>query len=996
MEHKDERSDIYYIPPNFIDSGTLMGGMFKIRNVIEAGALAGILALPIFRIPVSLTARIIILCIVVMPVVIFALVGINGKCLSSYLFSWLRFLMNRRIIHELPKPVIIRDEIEKTEGADRKTKEEIRELKRQLRKVKRENKRNRKMDKEESEKRKRSGKARHIPKKDMTIPNYLPIEKIDHGIIYTRDRRFVKIIEVTPVNFWLRNEREQRNIIYSFMSYLKISPVKIQFKAVTKRADVNQYLAGLETDMQQETDPYCKRLQEDYVKLIRQIGSREAITRRFFMIFEYEPFMRSNRNRADEEIEAVSFLRSAAQTARTYLFQCGNTVLTPENENEVTTEILYHLLNRKTEKPMSDKIMEVLGRYVAADQADQLNDIPISEFMTPNEIDFTHSKYVVIDGLYYTFLMIPSGGYNPKVYAGWMSVLVNAGEGIDVDIFVRREEKDRIISKLGQQLRINRSKIKDASDTNTDFDDLEGAIQAGYLLKSGLANNQDFYYINTLITITAESAEELEWRTHEMKKLMMSRDLECQNCQFEEEQAFLSALPLNMIDKRLFEHSKRNVLTTGAASCYPFTSYEMCDDDGILYGVNKHNNSLVIVDNFDSRVYKNANIAILGTSGAGKSYTMQLLALRMRRKHIQVFIIAPLKGHEFRRACKNIGGQFVSISPSSKSCINIMEIRKSDTVNNDLIDGVEEEHSKLATKIQELHIFFSLLIPDMTYEEKQLLDSALVKTYAAKGMNFHNRSLWSKEKQGKYKEMPILGDLYEVLVKDPETKRLANSLNWLVHGSAASFNQQTNVDLDNQYVVLDLSELTGSLMIIGMFIAILFVFGKSKEDRTKKKAIFIDELWRIIGSASNRQTAEYILEVFKTVRGYGGSAVCATQDLNDFFALEDGKYGKGIINACKTKIILNLEDEETQRVQKILKLSDSETMAITHFERGNGLISTNNNNVTVEFKSSQLEKELITTDRAELEQLALRKKVEIDSQNSSVRFNGKQENDNAV
>ena len=185
-------------------------------------------------------------------------------------------------------------------------------------------------------------------------------------------------------------------------------------------------------------------------------------------------------------------------------------------------------------------------------------------------------------------------------------------------------------------------------------------------------------------------------------------------------------------------------------------------------------------------------------------------------------------------------------------------------------------------------------------------------------------------------------------------------------------------------------------MIIGMFIAILFVFGKSKEDRTKKKAIFIDELWRIIGSASNRQTAEYILEVFKTVRGYGGSAVCATQDLNDFFALEDGKYGKGIINACKTKIILNLEDEEAQRVQKILKLSDSETMAITHFERGNGLISTNNNNITVEFKSSQLEKELITTDRAELEQLALRKKVEIDSQNSSVRFNGKQEDDKAV
>ena len=231
--------------------------------------------------------------------------------------------------------------------------------------------------------------------------------------------------------------------------------------------------------------------------------------------------------------------------------------------------------------------------------------------------------------------------------------------------------------------------------------------------------------------------------------------------------------------------------------------------------------------------------------------------------------------------------------------------------------------------------------------------------------------------------MPILGDLHEVLKQSPETKRLANIINRFVGGSARSFNQQTNVRLDNKYIVLDISELTGDLLTVGMFVALDYVWDKAKEDRTAEKAIFIDETWQLIGAASNRLAAEFVLEIFKIIRGYGGSAICATQDLNDFFALEDGKYGKGIINNAKTKIVLNLEDEEAQRVQDILHLSETETMAITHFERGNGLISTNNNNITVEFKASELEKELITTDRRELKEIVDRARQQVDYESST-------------
>ena len=486
-------------------------------------------------------------------------------------------------------------------------------------------------------------------------------------------------------------------------------------------------------------------------------------------------------------------------------------------------------------------------------------------------------------------------------------------------------------------------------------------------------------YLNLLITITASNEEDLEWKVSEMKKLLLSQDMNACTCHFREEQAFLSALPLVAMEKKLYERGKRNLLTGGAASCYPFTSYEMCDDNGILLGVNKYNSSLIIVDIFNSAVYKNANMSILGTSGAGKTFTMQLMALRMRRKNIPIFIVAPLKGHEFHRACSNVGGSFIQISPASPHCINVMEIRRVDRSVNELLDGPGIQLSELAAKIQQLHIFFSLLIPDMSHEERQLLDEALVRTYNTKGITHDNASLEDPAQPGQYREMPVLGDLYEILKTSKETMRMAHILNRLVNGSASTFNKQTNVRLDNKYTVLDISSLTGDLLTVGMFVALDFVWDRAKADRTEEKAIFIDECWQLLsgaGAAGVRLAGDFLLEIAKTIRGYGGASIFASQDLADFFDLDGGRFGKGIINNSKTKIILNLEDDEAQRVQEALHLSDAETMEITHFERGHGLISTNNNNIMVEFKASPLEKDLITTDRRELREIVERKRRE--------------------
>ena len=976
--------DSYYIPPNFMESGTFFGGMFKFRNVIEAGILTAIVGVPVFMLNLTLTIKIVILCLTALPAGLLALIGISGESLSSFIFGFFKFLKHRRVIgkvEEKPrkqkkhkeKPKKEKKAAKKNDGAEKEKSmaAEIWEVIRSRRKPKEKKppKVNEPNEKKKSQKH-RARKAAPESRFLNPVAEYLPVDKIENGIIYTKDHRYVKIVEVVPINFLLRSPREQRSIIYSFISYLKISPVKMQFKVLTKRADINRHVEIVHQEMEQETDPHCRILQEDYLKLIDRLGSREATTRRFFIIFEYEAL---GGRRGNEENEAIASLQTAARTAVNYLKQCGNEVLTPDNEDEFTVEALYSILCRQNSSrvPLPVRVQEILTQYLAAGKS--TDDIPCTEFFAPQTIDYTHGRYVCVDGLYHSYLLVPSQGYKSQVTAGWLSLLVNAGDGIDIDLFLSKQPKERMVQKLGQQLRINRSKIKEASDTNTDFDDLDGAIRSGYFLKNGLSNNEDFYYMNLLITITASSVEDLEWREREMRKLLLSHDMGVCSCSFREEEAFLSVLPLVSLEKHLYARSKRNVLTTGAASCYPFVSFEMCDDNGILLGVNKFNNSLAIVDIFNSMVYKNANISILGTSGAGKTFLLQLMALRMRRKGIQVFIVAPLKGHEMYRACKNIGGEFIQISPASKNCINVMAIRKADKTADELLDGASLEKSELAAKIQRLHVFFSLLIPDMTHEEKQLLDEALIKTYALKGITHDNDSLDDPLRPGQYREMPVLGDLYEVLIGDSQTKRLANILNRLVHGSASTFSQQTNVNLDNKYTVLDISELSGDLLSVGMFVALDYVWDKAKENRTVEKAIFIDECWQLIGGSGNRLAAEFVLEIFKIIRGYGGSAVCATQDLNDFFALDDGKYGKGIINNCKTKIVLNLEDEEALRVQTILRLSEAELMEITHFERGNGLISTNNNNISVEFKCSPLEKSLITTDRRELQDLLLQK-----------------------
>lgn len=806
------------------------------------------------------------------------------------------------------------------------------------------------------------------------VQDFLPVREIRNGIIETTDDRYVKIIEILPINFLLRSSEEQYNIISSFATWLKISPMKLQFKSVSRKADSDKHVAMVREELSREENQQCRQLGEEYLRLIKDVGNKEALSRRFFLIFQYEP-PAGKRSSGESYADIYGMIQTAVQNAKTYFMQCGNAIVQPEDEDAFTAEVLYMFFNRSScvNEPFQSRVervivdtMQAKGKIIGLDAVPHIRP---ANFIAPRGIDFSHYNFVVMDGMYYSVMHIRRNGFPHTVRGGWMSSLINAGEGVDIDVHLRRENRGKTLDKVAQRIRLNRTKLRGMQDTSTDYEELTGSIQSGYYIKSGIANNnEDLFYMSVFITISARTYEELLWRRGQMTDLLKSMDMYVGDCNFQQEAALRSVMPFLCIDPNIEKKAQRNILTSGAASTYMFTSFEMSDDSGVLLGINRHNNSLCVVDLFNTRVNKNANVTLLGTSGAGKTFTIQLLALRMRMRGIQCYILAPLKGHEFKRACAAVGGTYIKISPGSTNCINVMEIRRTLSPEMELIDEMDynSEDSLLSRKIQQLLIFFSLLIPDMSNEEEQMLDEALVRTYRQFGITHDNDSLYADKAHTRYKRMPILGDLHKLLEANPLTQRLAIIVSRFVTGSAQSFNQQTNVNLENKYVVIDISELKGKLLPVGMFIGLDYIWDQVKSDRTKRKAIYIDEIWQLIGASSNRQAGEFCQEIFKIARGYGAAAIAASQDLSDFFSLEDGKYGRAIINNSKTKIILNLEPDEAEYVRETLKLTRTEIRSITQFERGEALISSNNNKVPVLVRASKVEQQLITTDRAEL------------------------------
>ncbi len=590
----------------------------------------------------------------------------------------------------------------------------------------------------------------------------------------------------------------------------------------------------------------------------------------------------------------------------------------------------------------------------------------ILDILSPTAIDTKSRDCIVVDGVFHAYLYVAGYGYSTTVGSCWLAPLVEAGEGVSLSFIFKRQPKEKILSKIAQTTMVNRSRMRDVGDTRQDFEELDSAISSGLYLKDAInRQGEDFYYMHTLIEVTAEDAETLEQRVTAVEKLCVSIDMIARRCDYKNEQAFLSALPLLALDPDVERKSRRNALTSGVAAAFPFASYELSDRNGIFLGLNLYNRSPVFLDPYDDYKYTNGNCWIGGSSGAGKTFTLQCLGGRLRQQGKRVIFIVPKKGHEFRPLCELLGGLYLKISPSSKDCPNIMAIRrKSLDSYAGLRDMAARDDSVLADKISRLIIWYSLQKRDLSDEDKNHLDSSLVECYRRYGITFDNATI--TDENGDFVEMPILPDWYEVLSEDPETKHLAVVLARYVTGSASAMGQRNDIDLDNKYIVLDTSGMPDDLLLPGIFWATDVANDLIMDAGGDLSALIADELWSLVGANSNPLAAGFVQEMVKTIRGLGGIAVTSTQGMQDLFGLDGGKYGKGILDSSRIKLVMQMEEQEARLIQGVLDLSGDEVRQITRFRRGEGLLCIGYNHVPVQFHATEKEYDAITTSPTDL------------------------------
>lgn len=567
-------------------------------------------------------------------------------------------------------------------------------------------------------------------------------------------------------------------------------------------------------------------------------------------------------------------------------------------------------------------------------------------------------KYLEIDNVFYSTLIIIN--YNREQDDLILKDIVDSNINLNISMIYEKQNTYKVIKDLTYHIGNVGVDLQSYSENRQDIDIAAFTYNdAKYIRREIQLNSEDLYYLYVYVNVFSQSKKDLEYMLNKVEGILQSRGMQTRRAYFRQEQAFKMCLPFFCDIKEVKNVAKRNILTSGLLSTYPFITSTVCDENGIFIGANINNNSLVFIDKYNNNKYKNSNMCIFGTSGAGKSYYTKLLILRYRLLGIEQYVIDPER--EYENLCKNLDGVLLKIGPNSDTYINIFDIREESLEDN--------QNGYLATKIGKLIGFFNLVFGNINEEEKSIIEEKLIETYKRKGINFDDETLYKENDKDKinikrkFKEtndMPILEDFYNVLSEDKKTEKLRIKLIPFVKGSLKFFNNYTSIKLDNKLIIADIYELGEENLKYGMCLFIELFWDKIKKDRKIKKSIYLDEIWRLIGVTSNKDVASFIYKIFKTIRKYGGSAVAITQDVSDLFSLENGTYGKSILNNSSIKNFFSLEEENLNILQQYENISDREKIEIKSLKRGESLMIVGDDHIVTRIESADFEDEIIT------------------------------------
>lgn len=819
------------------------------------------------------------------------------------------------------------------------------------------------------------------------------IDDVTNGMVRDKDGKYSMILECIPSPFYMKKNADRNRAFKKFQDFLNISPSEIHIKSFSTSANLQRQIDDANSHIASETNVECRKMGEEYVEHLEN-AEMNGVTRRFFVSFPYEEVNSSSlRKRKGVSVNEIEYqMKNTRARMISALDECDVSVVKNKNNGEeykAITSIFYDIYNRNARysTPFEQRFVDELAKYNAYYEANGLDkndiNIPVKDLVASEKIDFSNPKYVKVsnknqfgewEDLYYTFLFIPGGYYPTEAYMGWMNAFVNSYNGVDVDIFFKREDAQQMRSKLKGSMTRTGIEVADNQNVASDsYANVRNAYSSIVYLKDGIDSGMQFYNVSTIITVCAGNLDLLDEMVTNLKDYAKNNYMKLCSFDYQQIDAFKAVMPFPKLNKKFFDKTKRNCLQDGAATLFPFTTFELIHDDGLYIADDLATGSPVIPDFFNKKAgYTNPHIFVCGETGAGKSVTIMLTALRARIKQMPVFIIAPEKQDEFRRLCNNIGGQFVSIGNGSPNRINIFDVfvpSQKALETRSILDSSEAiGGSLLEQKINDLMKFFKLHIGDAP-DEIPLLNDAILETYNKFGMNEDNESLWVDSSHTKLKEFPTMSDLVKTL-EEMEAKgisgvtRLRRLIAMLTKGTGAHFDGKTNVDVNNDFFVIGLEHNSSEFLGMSIYVAMEYMWNRVKEDRTVQKMIIMDEWWKM---AYNEVAAERTMEIARLARAYGCSLIIATQQMNDVMAIEDGKFGNAVLNSCATKIVMKLQEKDVLAIKEMIDLTDDECLAIQEFNPGQALMITGNNRMRVQFTPSPTEQLLTFTDKKTLQ-----------------------------
>lgn len=783
----------------------------------------------------------------------------------------------------------------------------------------------------------------------------IPVKDITSGCVITADNRLVKIVEVTPKAFTNMKPSQRNATRRAFQNFISAIPYSLQIKSVSVPADLSSQIKKVDESLAAETNEECRQLAREYKNSLTK-AQQNNIERKFYIAYsDQDAFIR--KNKVEETERAIYRLNNNITSLLcSKLNECGNQ--TRLLNNYETAEVFYRLLNRNScyKVPFEERYNQVYNKYLEESQ-DRDVYIPPTDLVAPKKISFNDRKFIVCDDKYYTFLYVNGNGFPHEAVSGWLDMFVNSYEGVDVDIFLKKKHKDKTKGQLRQTIgHVSADYEATVSDISDSYYNITSKYESAKFILNCIMNGQDVFDVSVMITVCGNTLEDVSHKAESLVSDAKVYDIILNDLRNQEEQAFISALPLNNLHKRIEAKAKRNMPEVTASSLYPFNTYQLIYDNGLYVANSKLSGSPVVPDFWSSQYAQNPHVFIVGGSGAGKTSAIELISVHARAVGIPVYIIAPEKQDDYRRLAKSLDGQFAEIGLGSNDRINIMDIK----VNHDTTNSLLEQRIGVVTE------FIHILHKTMSLKERAILNSALIKTYAAFGITSDNNSLYQDKEKGIYRRMPILEDLARILKQmGPDAKELAYVVNYLTTGSCRFFNGQTNVKADNKFFVIGLENNTDETVDLAAYLAEDFIQARIRSDRVTKSIFAIDEGWAMLKTESN---SKKMLEDSKILRGYMCSLIFGTQQMADVI---NSKDGIAIMNNSATRIIMKHEDEDVKYISEYIDLTDNEKKQIREFSVGEALFLSRGNRLPIAFSPTEFEAMLTWNDPKTLKKYEL-------------------------